>query len=392
MNQLFNSYIKTFNLLSIGQRGVGKTVFLAGSYNELHPARTTKHQHQLWFDCQDSTEREKFEKINSYVAQNRQYPPSTLKITTFNFSLKRHHLWAEKTLCHFRWWDIPGEYCTIHNSDFQKLVLSSHACCVFINADALLSTPAYRKTLEEMMKQVVTIASVVEQHGLNYPLALIFTKCDLLNAAAYDLLEIEQKVQPLLTRLTAVKAHYKRFYSAIPIVSHAGRTALEAKGAAASILWLGAELRKLHHQQPQFDLGTELTQRFTNTLEEETAVEELFNLNSLTATSNNIFISLVVLVIGFFGIGVFVWFTLRPLTPTTNQVEIQQQRLISEYEQRLQLQPNDSLTMINLATLYIKHGQSERAIPLIQKLGRGCKAEYFGNKSQQKSVVDTPLP
>lgn len=60
MNHLMTNYTKTFNLLSVGQRGVGKTVFLAGSYNELHPANTTKHPQQLWFDCQDSTEKDKF--------------------------------------------------------------------------------------------------------------------------------------------------------------------------------------------------------------------------------------------------------------------------------------------------------------------------------------------
>jgi Cdc6-like AAA superfamily ATPase len=32
-----------FNLLSIGQRGVGKTVFLAGSYTELHADSRTKY-------------------------------------------------------------------------------------------------------------------------------------------------------------------------------------------------------------------------------------------------------------------------------------------------------------------------------------------------------------
>ena len=39
MNLQSKSHPSTYNLLSIGQRGVGKTVFLAGSYAELHQSR-----------------------------------------------------------------------------------------------------------------------------------------------------------------------------------------------------------------------------------------------------------------------------------------------------------------------------------------------------------------
>lgn len=72
--------IPTFNLLSIGQRGAGKTVFLAGSYAELHPYSNQyiKPQEKLWFDCQNSQVQENIDKILSYVAQVGMYPPSTL--------------------------------------------------------------------------------------------------------------------------------------------------------------------------------------------------------------------------------------------------------------------------------------------------------------------------
>jgi len=42
---------KTFNLLSIGQRGVGDS--LAGSYAELH-SNSQDNPQQLWFDRQDT--------------------------------------------------------------------------------------------------------------------------------------------------------------------------------------------------------------------------------------------------------------------------------------------------------------------------------------------------
>ncbi len=138
MNLLSEDAIKTFNLLIIGQRGVGKTVFLAGSYTELHADSQKEPPRQLWFDCQDTQVQENIDKILNYVFQNRQYPPATTKITNFSFSLKRHSLSGVQTLCYFKWLDIPGEICATHSLDFRRIVSSSHGCCVFIDAYALV--------------------------------------------------------------------------------------------------------------------------------------------------------------------------------------------------------------------------------------------------------------
>ena len=262
MNLLPGTTPKTFNLLSIGQRGVGKTVFLAGSYAELHANSELDNPQQLWFDCQDTQVQENINKILSYVARTSLYPPPTIKITNFNFSLKRRSLWSSKTLCHFRWWDIPGESCNIRNPDFQKIVLTSHGCCVFINANALINNEAYPQELENIVKQVVAIASLVGQHDLKYAFALILTKCDLLEPGPLTLLQIEENLQPLLTRLDAVKANYQRFYSAIRVVPIEGAATLRARGAAAPLLWLVCELSKTHNFQPQQNLASGLTQNF----------------------------------------------------------------------------------------------------------------------------------
>lgn len=94
---------KPFNLLSIGQRGVGKTVFLVGSYAELQANYLTAHPQKLWFDCQTNQVQENIEKILNYIVQTNQYPPPTMKIVNFSFSLKRQRLWGEQTLCNFTW-------------------------------------------------------------------------------------------------------------------------------------------------------------------------------------------------------------------------------------------------------------------------------------------------
>lgn len=247
MNLLSGTATKTYSLLSIGQRGVGKTVFLTGSYAELHGDSQPDHLRQLWFDCQDSDAQENIESLLSYIARTGQYPSPTLKITNFNFSLKRHTLWGAQTLSHFRWWEIPGEICNNRNRDFQTIVLNSHGCCVFIDAYALVHNNAYIHALEDIINKVMGIASLVSLNRLNYGFALILTKCDLLEPGSASFQQIENGLQPLATQLDAVKVNYKTFYSCIPIVRTEGASTLRPKGAAAPLLWLAWELRKAYN-------------------------------------------------------------------------------------------------------------------------------------------------
>jgi GTPase SAR1 family protein len=250
---------ETFNLLSIGQMGVGKTVFLAGSYAELHANR--KRLQQLWFDCQDRQAQENIERLLSYTVQTGKYPPATMKVTNFNFSLKRRSLWGVQTLCYFRWWDIPGEICNIHNRDFRSMVSNSQGCCVFIDAYMLVHNKGYLQALEDIIKQVMAIASLIYLNDVKYPFALILTKCDLLEPGPLSQQQLEKGLQLLTTRLDAVRANYQTFYSLIPIVRTQGASTLRAKGAAAPLLWLVGELSKPHNSPGLLNSLLELVTR-----------------------------------------------------------------------------------------------------------------------------------
>ncbi|MDV2998292.1 MAG: hypothetical protein N4J56_007997 [Chroococcidiopsis sp. SAG 2025] len=248
MNLLSGTAPKIFSLLSIGQRGAGKTVFLVGSYAELHSDSQIERNQQLWFDCQDTQVQEKIEKILSYVGKTGQYPPLTIKITDFNFSLKRYSQQGVQTLSHFRWWDIPGESCDISNSDFQKIVYASQGCCVFIDAYALMQNHTYLQTLENIIEQVLAIANLAYLNQLKYAFALILTKCDLLQLTPLNRQQLERLLQPLTNSLDAVRANYQTFYSFIPIVNIEGAATLRATGAAAPLLWMVQELNKAHER------------------------------------------------------------------------------------------------------------------------------------------------
>lgn len=246
MSLLSKPATKTFSVLSIGQRGVGKTVFLAGSYAELHSPTQTDNAERLWFDCQDSEAKENIESILNYINETGLYPPSTMKITNFNFSLKRHASRGSQTLCNFRWWDIPGESCNIKNLDFRKMVLNSHACCVFIDAYALIHKPTYYQEIEETIQAMMAISNLVYMNSLNFPFALILTKCDLLEPSLLNHQHFSKLLQPLTICLDKVKARYQIFYSNIPIVHTEDTSILKARGAAEPLLWLVLKLSRAY--------------------------------------------------------------------------------------------------------------------------------------------------
>lgn len=245
---------KTFNLLSIGQRGVGKTVFLVGSYTELQTESSKKQPHKLWFECQDNQVKENVDKILKYIDQTDQYPPPTMKVVNFSFNLKRQSFWGEKTVCHFRWNDIPGEICDVHNSDFRELVFNSHGCCVFIDAYALRHSDAYIQVLENIFEQVMALTSLVYLNGLNYPLAIVLTKYDLLESNAATQKVIKNKLEPLIAHLNTVKARYEIFHSSIPLVRENNTVTLKPKGTAIAFLWLVWELNKIHSSSAENQL------------------------------------------------------------------------------------------------------------------------------------------
>lgn len=241
----------TFKLLSIGQRGVGKTVFLAGSYSELHStassSRTAKSQ-KLWFDCRDRQVQISIDQILDYIAQTGHYPPATMRIASFDFSLKRRTILGSQTLCHFRWWDVPGEICTPDNADFQTIVSSSNGCCVFIDAHALVHNNDYLTALEELYAQVTTIATQVSLKNSNYAFALILTKCDLIASQLFTQQRIDEGLQPLIGHLDDLRVNYRTFCSVIPVVSLGRTSTLRATGAAAPLLWIVSALRKAHRR------------------------------------------------------------------------------------------------------------------------------------------------
>lgn len=355
MNFLSHNKLPVFNLLSIGQRGVGKTVFLAGSYAELQPKQEKNYARLWWFECQDSKDKENLEGIFNYVARTGDYPPATMKIAHFNFILKHRSWWGMKNLCYFRWGDIPGEYCDFKNPDFQKMVLNSHSCCVFINADKLVNDPTYPAKLDETIKQVIAIASLVDQSILKYSFALIFTQCDRLSHNPISQLQIEEKLQNLTTALQKANAEYQRFYTAIPIVGEKDKFHFSPTGAADPFLWLVSKLRETYPSQSQKTLESALTNSSSSKLK-------------LRRNSPRYVLLLILISLGILGLITTLLFIFGLLTTKTSEQAETTDPQVKQYQEILQENPNDFDSLVSLANLYLERGKLEQAIPVMEKI------------------------
>ncbi|MGK7931359.1 MAG: tetratricopeptide repeat protein [Microcystaceae cyanobacterium] len=344
-----------FNILSLGQRGVGKTVFLAGSYAELNHITPSRQQRKLWFECEREEDTKNLESVLDYVKRTGQYPPPTLKITDFHFILKQRTYRGIRPLCHFRWWDIPGEYCDFAHPDFQKMVLSSHSCCVFINGERLVNDSNYIHELEGLVKQVIAIATLIDQDSINYRFALVFTQCDRLRSGPMSRLQIEENLQFLITSLEAADAKYQRFYSGIPIVSDSSGYHFEVQGSAAAFLWIVSELQKE-------------SQSASNSLE-NALKPDVSSLQYWLSHSPSFIWPLLGMGTAFLGMMAILLITLNPFESTNNYDQLTDQ-YIERLEKIVQQNPSDAETASTLFDQYLGRGDIAKAIQFLQAMSQ----------------------
>ncbi|NJM65041.1 MAG: hypothetical protein HC851_04890 [Acaryochloris sp. RU_4_1] len=400
MNAPSTRKTQTFNLLSIGHRGVGKTVFLVGSYAE-QSSKNGSRKSPIWFDCQDTQVQHNLNTLLEYIAKTGQYPPATMRITNFNFIAKTQRLWGEQDLCHFRWWDIPGEICNSDNPNFQKMIMESHGCCVFIDTYTLFTNGAYTRTLQGTVKQIETIASLARQSGLTYIFAIILTKCDLLAESPQKLLKIEENLRPIMARLDANQISYRRFYSTIPIVTKGKMSVLMAKGSSAPFLWLASELSKIHrHHQPQ-SLASGFGRILDNTAQPLTKPRWGGRLRGLSSRWSWVGIASLLVIL----LALLARFVIWPPSSSESAESAQQptEEIIKDHQAALAKNPNDLKVLLQLSRIYSDLTEFDKALPLMEKVvsQQPEKAEFLfelaglyalnGNKAKEEHVYDKIL-
>lgn len=365
----------TFTIISLGSRGVGKTMFLAYNCAEiLRSSPKRGNEENLWFECLDKEVQEKIEKLVEYIVRTGKYPPPTFKLEDFVFSLKGKGLKSDKTLCHFRWSDLPGEWCNIQNPEFQSVLLQSHGCCIFVDVHAILHDEFYQKTVEVMMNQVEAIASLAKKNDLKYPFALICTKCDLVDLSPIGLIQVEEKLLPILKRLEAVNANFRRFYSPIPSLDPSQKGILDFKNAKTPLLWLITELQKLHGSDAQFNLGNSLNQVISSSLNDSIKTprsnkfptyqsKSFLGLKSLRSQKT---VLTILLVCGVLSAVLALSLNLDIFRPKTAEAKAKEK--LEKYEAVLKIDASNREAITQMVDAYLELGQPDQAIIRLEKL------------------------
>lgn len=354
--------VQSLNFLSIGDRGVGKTIFFLANYAALRlKPKDAKRQHLL-LDCQNNKDRENLEALLKQIARTGQYPPPTLQTTNFTFNVKRDSWRGQNTLCQLRWSDVPGESCQSFNSDFQKVLQNSHGCCLFLDAYELVHNPQYLSRLDVLTKRAEAIASLAHRHQLHYSLALVLTKCDRIGSGPQGLLKLEEQLRPLIQSLKSVNANYRCFYSAVPISAFQKPSLLEAQGIAAPLLWLVNEARSSSRKSlPTLAKSLDgVLSNSTATTSKNSPKKSLTGINNLNWPGVLVGAGTLVAIAGLF-IG------LRSLLSPSGP-ELSSNPSIRKHQVALRRNPDDAKALRQLAAEYTKLEQYNLAIPLLEKL------------------------
>jgi hypothetical protein len=228
---------KIYTVLSIGQRGAGKTVFLVGCYQAFKNQSNPRNQQEITWQCEQQESEENIEKILNYVAKTGKYPPATLKISNFDFTLEKNSSNQLKKIATIRWWDVPGESCQIYNLAFVNMTLKANGCLLFLEAPSLLNEQRKQNSSLNIFQ---TLIEIIHHNKPNFNLAIIITKCDLVISDRKCWQSLQLKVQELKKRLQESQVNYRFFYSTVLIDSQQGT--LEANQALESMSWLFSQI------------------------------------------------------------------------------------------------------------------------------------------------------
>ncbi|MBC7881133.1 MAG: hypothetical protein H7Y37_07340 [Anaerolineae bacterium] len=239
---------KTLSLLSLGPRGVGKTVFLAASFRELEEISSQAKALKGWlgFNFDDERSRGNISSLIASIERTGAYPPPTPAVSDFALRL---HLGSPPlelgTLCRFRWQDVPGELCAEWNPQFRSMVMAAHGCCLFVEAPALADTQKL-EAYSNIVDQAMAIAMLAANNRLVMPFVVVLTKCDLLEGNAGEESRLHEQLNDLIGSIVSLVPDCRIVCCQAPIAFLGDQYRLRPSGCSEALLWLMQQTWQAH--------------------------------------------------------------------------------------------------------------------------------------------------
>jgi GTPase SAR1 family protein len=222
--------------LSAGQRGAGKTVFLASHAMEQQELHSGTRQ-GAWM-CRDLESQANLNKIRDFVARTGFYPPATFKISNFDLKWLSEATGQQQVdLC---WWDLPGETCQLYNPAFLTLVTQVNGIAIFLDAEQIFKMADDAAAIDKTWATELGLLEVLQLNQLSIPIALVVTKGDLLNSDAKKQ-RLHRGIDYLRRKIDEMGINYRFFYSQIPIVRERDTFRLKPTIAESPLSWLAEQ-------------------------------------------------------------------------------------------------------------------------------------------------------
>jgi hypothetical protein len=225
----------------MGQRGAGKTVFLAShalgqQWDGLGDRRGA------WI-CKDPDTQAILGKIRDFIAKTGSYPPATLKIANFDLtwiSAETGATWAD--LC---WWDLPGETCQLYNPAFLSLITQASGILLFLDGEQMVEMADNVETIACTWSTELGILEILHLNRLAIPVALVVTKGDRLAGNTVNWQRLHRGIEHLRHKLGTLELNTHLFISQIPIVCEQGHFRLQPAMADSPLSWLADRALKV---------------------------------------------------------------------------------------------------------------------------------------------------
>ncbi len=230
-------------IVVLGARQSGKTSFFTAAY---HISENLLDEHRDSISSGDYHTLEKIRKKISAMKKGMEIMPTeTDRCDKYKFQLLPKGKEDREPLF-FEWLDYAGEYCGVHQDEltdddratFNEFTKKSDGCCIVIDSEKLMNNEDVHYICDQL-GQIRKNSRY--KYKLPYPVALVFTKTDLLGNSGEDFREnLIDKAAKLTRRISGEAYRNKIFLS--KITSENGE--IISKGPLSAMTWLVLEIKK----------------------------------------------------------------------------------------------------------------------------------------------------
>lgn len=237
---------KPLKIIVLGARQSGKTTFFTVAYHNT----LEKIGHKI---KPVGSTIERVRKKMRELKNDKIKPTPIGKKEVYNFEFFKDGKENSHQL-HFDWLDIAGEYCDFDSereidaeeeNEFYENIKESDGCCLIIDSEKLMNNKLNSDNIEYLCQQISHARKWHRSMKINrksYPLAIVYTKTDLLKALPKEVLieKLNEKAKVLINQTSGTA--YERAIFTTKLFRQTDE--IQSEGQLPAMIWLVQNCKK----------------------------------------------------------------------------------------------------------------------------------------------------